>query len=53
MNIRNRNQYYFEGEVPQLPGIARFILGLPGEIKVEVGEELKTYLQDQLEKAVY
>ncbi len=53
MSIRNRNQYYFEGEVPQLPGIARFILGLPGEIKVEVGEELKTYLQEQLEKAVY
>lgn len=53
MDVKNRNQYYFEGEVPQLPGLARFILGLPGEIKVEEGEELKAYLQEQLERATY
>lgn len=53
MSIKNRNQYYFQGEVPQLPGLARFILGLPGEIKVEEGEEMKVYLKEQLEKAVY
>ncbi len=47
MEIKNRNQFYFEGEVPQLPGIARFILGLPGEIKVEEGEEMKSYLEEQ------
>ncbi|MBN3519121.1 WYL domain-containing protein [Algoriphagus lutimaris] len=53
MDVKNRNQYYFEGEVPQLPGLARFILGLPGEIKVEEGEELKAYLKEQLERAPY
>lgn len=51
--IKNRNQYFFEGEVPHLPGIGRFIMGLPGEIKVEEGEEIKAYLQEQLEKAVF
>jgi len=50
MSIKNRNQYYFNGEVPQLPGLGRFILGLPGEIKVEEGEELKEYLSEQLSK---
>ncbi|WP_113922322.1 helix-turn-helix transcriptional regulator [Cognataquiflexum aquatile] len=50
---KNRNQYFFEGKVPQLPGLARFILGLPGEIKVVEGEELKMYLEEQLEKAKF
>ncbi len=53
MSIKNRNHYYFQGEVPQLPGLARFILGLPGEIKVEEGEEMKVYLKEQLEKGVF
>lgn len=52
MSIKNRNQFYFHGEVPQLPGLGRFILGLPGEIKVEEGEELTTYLAEQLSKMV-
>ncbi|MEB2780075.1 WYL domain-containing protein [Algoriphagus sp. C2-6-M1] len=52
MSIKNRNQYYFLGEIPQLPGLARFILGLPGEIKVEEGEELKEYLSEQLSKMI-
>ncbi|MCF1752953.1 helix-turn-helix transcriptional regulator [Mariniradius sediminis] len=47
---KNRNQYFFEGKIPQLPGLARFILGLPGEIKVLEGEELKEYLQEQVQK---
>ena len=47
---KNRNQYFFEGKIPQLPGLARFILGLPGEIKVMEGEELKEYLNEQVEK---
>ncbi len=51
MSIKNRNQYYFHGEVPQLPGLGRFILGLPGEVKVEEGEELRNYLNEQLAKA--
>ena len=50
MSIKNRNQYYFHGEIPQLPGLGRFILGLPGEVKVEEGEELKAYLSEQLSK---
>jgi predicted DNA-binding transcriptional regulator YafY len=48
---KNRNQYFFEGKIPQLPGLARFILGLPGELKVLEGEELKAYLKEQLKKA--
>jgi len=51
--VKNRNQYFFEGKVPQLPGLARFILGLPGEVKVLEGEELKTYLQEQLDKSKF
>lgn len=50
---KNRNQYFFEAELPQLPGLARFILGLPGEIKVIEGEELKSYLKEQMERARY
>lgn len=53
IQIKNRNQYYFEGEISKLPGLARFILGLPGEIKVEEGEELKAYLKEQLEKGLF
>lgn len=50
---KNRNQYFFDGQIPQLPGLARFILGLPGEIKIIEGEELKQYILEQLEKARY
>lgn len=53
MQIKNRNHYYFQGEIPHLPGLARFILGLPGEVKVEEGEEMKAYLKEQLEKGSY
>ncbi|NVK49184.1 MAG: WYL domain-containing protein [Cyclobacteriaceae bacterium] len=53
MKVENRNQYYFEGDIPQLPGLARFILGLPGEIRVERGEEMKEYLAAQLAKVNY
>ena len=53
MQIKNRNQFYFQGEIPQLPGLARFILGLPGEVKVEEGEEMKAYLRDQMEKSSF
>lgn len=53
IQTKNRNQYFFEGDIPQLPGIARFILGLPGEIQVIEGEELKEYLQSQIKKTRY
>lgn len=51
MFIKNRNQYFFKGEIPHLPGLGRFILGLPGEIKVEEGEEMKAYLNEQLQRS--
>jgi predicted DNA-binding transcriptional regulator YafY len=50
MIVKNRNHYFFEGEIPQLPGLARFILGLPGEITIESGEEMKIYLREQMDK---
>jgi hypothetical protein len=53
MQIKNRNQYYFQGEIPHLPGLARFILGLPGEVKVEEGEEMKAYLKEQLARNMF
>lgn len=53
MTIKNRNHYYFIGEVAQLPGLARFILGLPGEVKLEEGEEMRAYLKEQLDKGVF
>ncbi len=53
MSVKNRNQYYFQGEIPQLPGLARFILGLPGEIKVEEGEEMRAYLKEQAAKGLF
>lgn len=53
MSIKNRNQFYFQGEIPQLPGLGRFILGLPGEVKVEEGEEMKAYLKEQSAKGGY
>lgn len=53
MSIKNRNQYYFTGNIPHLPGLGRFILGLPGEIKVEEGEELKRYLREQLARTTF
>ncbi|GAB2497144.1 helix-turn-helix transcriptional regulator [Algoriphagus taiwanensis] len=53
MGVKNRNHYFFEGNIPQLPGLGRFILGLPGEIKVEEGEEMKAYLKEQLEKGLF
>ena len=53
IQIKNRNQYFFEGEIAHLPGIARFILGLPGEIKVEEGKELKAYLSEQIQKGFF
>ncbi|SEG44382.1 helix-turn-helix transcriptional regulator [Algoriphagus boritolerans] len=53
MTIKNRNQFYFEGEIPQLPGLARFILGLPGEVKLEEGEEMRSYLKEQIGRGVF
>ena len=40
--------YYFKGEVRDFRGIGRFILGLPGEVRVEEPEELKVYLRERI-----
>ena len=37
--------YSFNGEVRDFRGIGRFILGLPGEVRVEGPEELRAYLR--------
>jgi len=46
----HRQHYFFEHEIAEFPGISRFILGLPGEVQVVEGEELKEFLSDQLKK---
>jgi len=46
----HRQHYFFEHEIAEFPGISRFILGLPGEVQVMEGEELKEFLSEQLEK---
>ncbi|WP_143960873.1 helix-turn-helix transcriptional regulator [Litoribacter populi] len=51
--IKNRKHYYLETEVAELPGVGRFILGLPGEIHVEEGKELLEYLKEQKEKFTF
>lgn len=53
LKTENRNQFIFEGNVPQLPGLGRFILGLPGEITIEEGEEMKEYLSVQISRINY
>ncbi|GGZ14698.1 hypothetical protein GCM10007049_03270 [Echinicola pacifica] len=53
VQVEDRQDYIFEGKVPNLPGIARFILGLPGEIVVEEGDELIAYLKEQIKKAEF
>lgn len=53
MSIKNRNQFYFKGEIPHLPGLARFLLSLPGEVKLEEGEEMKAYLKEQQAKGIF
>lgn len=49
-HTQHRQHYFFETEIVEFPGIARFILGLPGEVEVIAGEELKSYLSAQLAK---
>lgn len=47
--IRNRgNKFIFEGIVRNWKGIGRFVLGLPGEIKVLAPLDFKNYLKKRL-----
>ena len=38
------NIWYYDGDVRGLDGVGRFVLGLPGEVAVVEGEELKSYI---------
>ena len=40
--------YFFRGDVRDFRGIGRFILGLPGEVRVEEPEGLKVYLRERI-----
>lgn len=40
--------YFFKGDVRDFRGIGRFILGLPGEIRVEEPDKLKEYLRERI-----
>ncbi|GAB4422574.1 MAG: hypothetical protein OHK0039_38700 [Bacteroidia bacterium] len=42
--------YRFETDVQAYEGIGRFVLGLPGEIRVKQPEGLRTYLCEMMEK---
>ena len=43
----NDNQYRLECEVGNFLGVGRFILGLPGEIKIIESEALKIYVMEK------
>lgn len=50
-NLREHKQtYFFEGSVRSYVGIGRFILSLPGEIKVHYDEGLKNFLREEIKK---
>jgi proteasome accessory factor C len=50
---KKSGHYIADIEVPQLQGIGRFVLGLPGEIEVLVGDEFKEYLMAQRAKFTF
>ncbi len=41
--------YVYTGEVRSWVGIGRFVLGLPGEVKIDGPDELRAYLQGRVE----
>ncbi|GAB4326966.1 MAG: hypothetical protein OHK0038_00520 [Flammeovirgaceae bacterium] len=47
---KEQNTYFFRGFVRSYKGIGRFILSLPGEIKVVEDEGLKNFLQNEIKK---
>lgn len=48
--VREGLSYFYRGYVRSYKGIARFILSLPGEIKVLSDDGLKKFLQEELKK---
>ena len=45
--------YVFEGTVRNWQGIGRFVLGLPGEVRVLAPEELRVYLRERAKKRTF
>lgn len=50
LSLEAPDGHYYKGPISSPVGIGRFILGLPGHVKVEEGEELKGYLQEEIRK---
>ncbi|MFT4804574.1 MAG: proteasome accessory factor C [Psychroserpens sp.] len=44
----NGNEFIYKGPMANPFGIGRFILGLPGEIKVKKSESLKIHLKEMM-----
>jgi proteasome accessory factor C len=49
----SQGDYILQTEVPQLQGIGRFVLGLPGEIEILGNIELKEYLITQKQNFIF
>jgi predicted DNA-binding transcriptional regulator YafY len=46
--IRQDNDgWYYEGEVRSMEGIGRFVLGLPEQILILEGEEVRQYVKEK------
>lgn len=50
---RQKGKVFFDGQVRDWKGIGRFVLGLPGEIKVLRPESFKTYLKERAAKRTF
>lgn len=44
---RDNDGWYYEGEVRSMEGIGRFVLGLPEQITILEGEEVRQYVKDR------
>lgn len=50
---KENGKIYFNGQVRDLPGIGRFIMGLPGEVEIIDPPELVRYLQKKVEEFTF
>lgn len=44
---QDNDGWYYEGEVRSMEGIGRFVLGLPEQITILEGEEVRQYVKDR------
>ncbi len=51
--VEDAGQFLLNIPVASFAGVGRFVLGLPGEIRVMVPEEFKSYLQEEIEKLFF